>query len=110
MKGYRFFAVMPGERKSKSASKTYPFQPWTVATLERYAKDGRYVECLAVAYETGQHIDGGYKFECAGALQEKNDQAVCSSTCDADYLRSRCTRIPEALARKLHPALFRYLD
>lgn len=110
MKGYHFYAAMPDERKSKSASKQYPMQPFTRATLATYAERGLYVECLAVDLEG--FSDGtpcGRKFECAGALQAGNDQAVCGSSCSHDYLRDRCVRISEELARKLHPALFRYL-
>lgn len=111
MQGYHFFAVMPDERKSKSASKRFPFQPWTRATLQTYADAGNYVECLAVDPEGFADMSlGGRKFECAGALMADNDQAVCGSSCSHDYLHKRCTRISEALARKLHPSLFRYLE
>lgn len=37
MKGFSFHAAMPAERKSKSASKRYPFQPWTRATMKAMA-------------------------------------------------------------------------
>jgi hypothetical protein len=112
MKGYHFFAVMPDDRKSKSASKQYPMQPWTRATLETYAAQKRYVECLAVAPETkqGSNMHNAVMYDCIGALAADNDQAVCGATCHNTYLRDRCTRISEDLARKLHPALFRYLE
>lgn len=109
MDGYRFFAVMSDARKSKSASKQYPMQPWTRKTLESYADAGRYVECMAVSDESFIS-DGQVCYECAGALIADNDQAVCGSSTSRDYLRKRCVRISESLARKLHPALFRYLD
>lgn len=109
MKGYQFFAVMPDERKSKGASKLFPFQPWTRATLRTYADAGRYVECLATFGECYNHGQGNM-LECIGALQAGNDQAVCGSSCAIDYLRDRCVRIDEALARRLHPALLRALD
>lgn len=110
MKGYRFYAVMPDARKSKSASKTYPHAPWTRAYIKTLAERSEYVECLAV--ETGNSWVNGkdWLYGCAGALQSGNDQAVCGSSCSADYLRTRCTSIDEATARKLHPALFRYLN
>src|SRR5258708_3110558 len=109
MDGYRFFAVMLEERKSKSASKQYPMQPWTRATLRSYAKQKKYVDCSAVS--TDSYISNGQiAHECAGALMANNDQAVCGSSTSRDYLRKRCTRIPETLARDLHPALFRYLE
>lgn len=110
MDGYKFFAVMPDARKSKSASKQYPMQPWTRATMRDYASAGRYVECLAVLDESYIGAHGDISYECAGALMADNDQAVCGSSTTRDYLRKRCVRISESLARKLHPALFRYLD
>lgn len=106
MNGYKFFAVMPGERKSKSASKQFPMRPWTRKTMRDYAAAGRYVECLAVTTERA----GNENLECIGALMADNDQAVCGSSTSRDYLRKRCICISESLARKLHPALFRYLD
>lgn len=109
MIGYRFFACMPDGRKSKSASKQHPMQPWTVATLRTYAKRGTYVECVAIDIESAALRCDGH-IDCASALMADNDQAVCSSSCSREFLRKRCTRIPEAVARKLHPALFRYLE
>ena len=109
MKGFKFFAVMPEARKSKSAGKQYPMQPWTRATLRAYVRQNKYVECLAV--DTESFISqGAIMHECAGALQDDNDQTVCGSSTSRDYLRDRCVRIDESLARKLHPALFRYLE
>lgn len=109
MDGYRFFAVMPDERASKSASKQYPMQPWTRVTLRGYAEQKKYVECLAVSNES--FIGSGRVcHDCVGALQKDNDQAVCGSSTTRAYLRKRCVRISESLARELHPALFRYLE
>lgn len=110
MDGYKFFAVMPDARKSKSASKQYPMQPWTRKTLQGYADAGRYVECMAVSDESFIDVLGDICHEYIGALQAGNDQAVCGSNISRDYLRERCVRISESLARKLHPALFRYLE
>lgn len=109
MDGYKFFAVMPDGRKSKSASKQYPMQPWTRATMRDYAAAGRYVECMAVSDES-YISEAQICYECTGALMADNDQAVCGSSTSRNYLRKRCVRISESLARKLHPALFRYLD
>lgn len=110
MKGFRFYAVMPDERKSKSASKRYPHAPWTRAYLKACAERGEYVECVGVAIDASWVSDGAVLYECAGALMKDNDQAVCGSSCSTAFLRERCTSIDEATARKLHPALFRYLE
>lgn len=112
MKDFRFYAVMPDDRKSKSASKQYPMQPWTRATLQAYADQGKYVECLAVMPDTAQRgtHHNAIQYDCIGALMAGNDQAVCGSSCHDSYLRERCTLVSEELARKLHPALFRDLE
>lgn len=110
MDGFAFYAVMPDERNSKSASKKYPLR-FNRAMLKISAEANRYVECMAVATDRAQHYNhsGKYMMECISALMVDNDQAVCSSSTSRDYLRKRCIRISESLARKLHPALFRYL-
>ena len=119
MKGYHFYATMPDERKSKGASKAHRM-PFTRKTLESYAQPTlppgtgprKYVECLAVMPDTAQPSvhHAALQYDCVGALMADNDQAVCGSTCHNTYLRERCVRISEALARKLHPALFRHLE
>ena len=93
MKDIRFYATMPEARKSKGASKAWP-RPFTRATLRGYAQENPcYVECLAVSTEYFIDHRGKAAYECAGALQEGNDQAVCSSSCSRDYLQKRCVRI-----------------
>jgi hypothetical protein len=110
MKDIHYYATMPEARKSKGASKAWP-RPFTRTTLQDYAQETPcYVECLAVDIESFVGRSGELMHECAGALQEGNDQAVCGSSCSRDYLRYRCVRISEGLARKLHPALLRYLE
>lgn len=111
MKGIHFFAEMPEGRKSKSASKAHPFQPWTRATLRRYAAEGKHVNVCAVIQDTqrlGEMI--GYQrevhFDAIASVFDHPNSAVCSTGTTAGYLRARAVRIDEDLARKLHPALF----
>lgn len=97
MKNFRFYAEMPEERKSKSASKANPFRPWTVATLRDMAAIGSKCDVIAV------HKNG----ESVGTAIAGNEYSyVWLSTYDRGYLRKRTTRIPEALARQLAPQLF----
>lgn len=101
MKGYRFYAEMPPERGSKSASKRYPHQPFTRAAVRELAERGARLECLAVL--------AGPRHDTLDALaHEPGGIALVPAT--ADFLRKRCVRIGEDVARKLDPSLFAYLD
>jgi hypothetical protein len=111
MKGFRFYAVMPGNRRSKSASKAHPHDPWTVARLRARADASERVECLAVNAAGGPRRGcPALEYDAAALAIDGVPSSVCGCGVSADYLRARCTRIPEALARRLHPELFAYLE
>lgn len=111
MKGYSFYAEMQEARNSKSGSKRW--LPFTRAMLaEGAARDQR---CNVVAL----YLDSkGRPFwqpggDCADAVCpvfDVQNSPVETASVSRKYLRQRCVRVPEALARKLHPALFDYLD
>ncbi len=103
MKGYRFYAEMQEARQSKAGSKRW--LPFTRATLARGAERGELANCLAVALDENGRPTG----EALASVYEVADAPVCVTGCDPGYLRERCVRIPAALARKLHPELFRRL-
>ena len=48
--------------------------------------------------------------ECLSAVYSHRNSQVCVNAVSMDYLQERCKRIPESLARKIHPALFERLD
>ncbi len=48
--------------------------------------------------------------DCISAVQDISNSGVCGSSVSRGYLDERTTRIDEATARKLHPALFAFLD
>ena len=105
MKGYRFYAELPSNRKSKSASKGQP--AFTRATLKQMAEAGEHCNCLAVLDGSLFHASGGYlAVEVVTSVQDLPNCGVCTSSASVDYLRTNCVRIGEQLARKLHPALF----
>jgi hypothetical protein len=112
MKDFHFYAEMPEGRKSKSASKAYPFQPWTRATLKRYAAEGRHVNVCAVLVSDSAYLSaqGDVMREAISALLDQPNSPVCGSSASRGYLDKRTVRIDEATARLLHPALFAYLD
>lgn len=91
MKDFQFHAEMPEERKSKSASKAFPFQPWTRATLKRYAAEGKHVNVCAVATDRSQHFtsNGEHMIECISSLFDHENSVVCGSSCSRSYLDAR---------------------
>jgi hypothetical protein len=113
MQGYRFFAVMPEARKSKSASKANPFDPWTVARLREKAADGFTCDLIAVDLdEQGKPLWQGstLNMDATAPAFEGNPYTYQGCGVSRDYLAKRATRIPEALARQLSPLLFQNLE
>lgn len=113
MQGFRFFAVMPEARKSKSASKAHPFDPWTVARLRDKAADGFTCDLIAVHLdERGKPMWQGstLNIDCTAPAIEGNQYTYCGCGVARDYLTTRATRIPESLARQLSPMLFQNLE
>ena len=112
MKGFRFYAEMPEERKSKSASKANPFFPWTVAALRKRAAQG--FRCDSVALIIGANgrpvYSGNWMADAVGVAIAGSGLSYCHAQVADDYLAKRCTRVPEDLARILSPGLFRYLE
>jgi len=53
----------------------------------------------------GQYVYGGM-----GAIQNYPDSPVATTGVSFEYLRENCKRIPESVARQIHPELFRCLD
>ncbi len=114
MKGYRFFADMPDARKSKSANKSFPFFPWTVAALRTRAEESGYradVLALCLDDQGGMFWNNDSTVECVAVTIAGNPHSYGNASASRDYIRQRCTRIPESLARLLSPELFNnYLD
>lgn len=111
MNGYHFFACMPEGRRSKAPTRAFPDR-WNRATIRKLAEAGKFADCVAV------YTDGGHSFvrngdvmreAVAGLLSEENSPC-CSTAVGRKWLAARCVRVPEAIARKLHPELFRYLE
>lgn len=48
--------------------------------------------------------------ETIGAVYFHPNSAVCGGAASLEYLRKNCRRIPEELAREIHPVLFERLD
>lgn len=112
MKGIQFYAVMPEERRSKSASKAYPHDPFTARGLKRKAAadpDFRH-EFLALDVTDDAGRSWRYHPSALGCIVDGNLEMLCWSGVSLDFLRTRCVRIPESLARQIHPQLLRGLE
>lgn len=110
MQKYRFYAEMPDNRRSKSASRH--FGAFTRKMLERLAAAGGHVNCIAVLLENGKPLwcgIGGLRMDAIACDVERGNGPVVLGTVDRDYLRQRCVRITADLAAKLHPRLATYL-
>ncbi len=112
MNGFAFYAAMPSDRGSKSASKRYPFQPWTRATLKAMAARGDKADVVAVYSDRALSFvsRGEVMREAVAGIFEQLDSPCFSTAVSAEWLRTRTVRIDESTARRLHPALFEYLD
>lgn len=111
MKDVRFYAVMPISRKSKSASKSHPFDPFTIKRLTEKADAGERVECFALDVS-----DARWRYNPGGAGLVFDPEitpdfsAIGWTGVSLDWLSSRCVRISEELAQRLHPEIVRYME
>ena len=112
MKGYRFYAELPENRQSKSASKYHA--AFNMEFLRELAR--KCMHCNVVAVLTDER---GYPYMCGSngdqmeaiaPVYGTSNSPVVQSMPSARYLRTRCVRIDADLAKKLHPKLFEYLE
>lgn len=111
MKRYKFYAEMPEQRRSKSASAR--FGPFTRASLENASERGGICNVIAVPLgNNGQPLwqGGTDMMDAFAAINDRTDAEVEATSVDQGYLRKRCVRVSEGLARRLHPNLFIYLE
>ena len=110
MKGFRFYAELPTERGSKSGCKR--FMPFTRKVLSWAAENRQNVNCVATPLDdAGRPLwQAGDTMDAVCAVQDVPNGGCCFGGVSREYLRKRCVRIPAALARKLHPALFTVLE
>ena len=117
MKGYRFYAELPEERKNKSASKKYPCDPWTVARLKTKAADNYHCTLVAVILDNNRPLYlHGYKqgqglvMEAMSACLADDPMSYAVGGISGNWLGKRTVRVPESLARQLSPEMFHRLE
>ena len=115
MKGFHFFADLPGtlkqpeQRDNRFADDVPVFAKRTTRKQLREAAD-RGERCNVAALLLGhEHQNHDYTQEALCATFGHADSDTSLGSVSRDYLRG-CRRIDEALARKLHPRLFARLD
>ena len=100
MKGYHFFLEYSSNKDKRAG---------TVKNPGNHAEN-----CIAIPLdEKGRpfYIPGKeITMDCYGAVYFRVNSDVCGTSCHIDYLRENCKRIPEKLARTIHPKLFTYLE
>ena len=111
MKGYRFYADLPGTlRQPEDASGRYgdksllPLRT-TIRQLRDYAALTGTLNCIALALPESDYRCPDYSQEALVSVYGHADSAVACSSVSRDYLH-KCRRIPEGLARLLHPRMF----
>lgn len=107
MKGFRFYADIPGTRYNPDKS-PYPRgklrSDITVEELKILAETGTQINVVALFTGEEHRCPGGSQEAIAAVFTHVNSAVACTSI-SYKYLR-RCRRIPESVARQLHPRLF----
>jgi len=94
MKGFRFYAE----------------SRLTVAKLTARANAGERVECLALDISESDGRAWRYNPGAVSVALTGDPGSLGYGVVSLEYLAKRCKRIPEPLARRLHPELFVYLE
>lgn len=115
MNGIRFYADLPGtwkqpERHDNRFTDDKPLLPLrtTVKQLKAYADNGGKLNVVALLLGN-EHRCPDYSQEALTATFGHADSDTSLGSVSHEYLRD-CRRIPEDLARRLHPRLFARLD
>lgn len=98
MKDYHFYLEYPTAKDRRAGTRKNP---------------GNHSGTVVVVFtdrETQYRSGNDWMYECISSVQDTPDGAVCSGSASYGYLRERCKRISEKLAREIHPTLFHYLD
>jgi len=104
MKGYRFYADYSSKLHKR------------MDTTQRHVRPGGptpnpAANAIAVILgDDGRELFNGKGYDCLTGIFDRPNSDVATSGVTPDYLRKRCRRISEAEARRIHPAIFTYLE
>lgn len=108
MKGYRFYADYPSNSAKRKDAMSPRYKrskgptPAPAPNVIAVDVDGR-----NVPYRIQQ---GRAVADCTSGVFDTPNSDVAGAQVDFDYLRTRCRRISEAEARRIHPRMFEYLE
>ena len=108
MKGVRFYLEYPSKTEKNKATVKSPGSHSGTVVAVYLEPDGRSWSPIGyINYGAG---DAEWMYECAHALFDTPNSTVCSGAVSAGYLAEKCKRIPERLAREIHPRMIDYLE
>jgi hypothetical protein len=116
MKGIRFYADLPGTELEPVAANGFYANNikrafgarTTIRDLKTAAQTDK--RCNVIALLLGkEHQCHDFTQEALAAVSSHADSDTCLTSVAHEYLR-QCRRVPETLARQLHPRLFARLD
>ena len=94
MKGIRFYLEYPNKTEKNKA---------TVKNLGNHSGN-----CIAV-FLGREHICPDYTREALAAVTFYPNSGTCLTSVSDEYLREKCKRIPEYMAKEIHPKLYNRL-
>jgi len=95
MKGYRFYLEYPNKTEKHKGTVKNP---------------GNHIGTVLAVFNDAYLSHNEWTYEAEGGLYDYPNSPVCSTSTTWGYLKEFCKRIPEILARKIHPELFKVLD
>ena len=101
MKGFRFYLEYPDPVSKREGTVKKPGNHSGNVLAVILREDGNEESFIS---------KGEVMYECISALYFAPNSDVGGNNCSRGYLRSHCKRIPEKLAREIHPRLFQYLE
>lgn len=105
MKGFKFFLEYPSAKEKRRGTVKEPGRHagnCLAAVLDRRTRGHNMLDWF--------YIDGEGHVQCLAALFDKPNSPVMWTAVSYKHLDKRCKRIPERLAREIHPELFARLE
>lgn len=94
MNGIRFYLEYPNKTEKNKA---------TVKNLGKHSGN-----CIAVLLGK-EHMNPDYSQECLSGVNDFPNSGTSLGSVSMEYLREKCKRIPERIAKEIHPNLYNRL-
>ena len=103
MKGYRFYLEYPNKTEKNKGTVKSPGNHCGTVVAMLVEEAGRGYRFLHYHYKPDVA-------EGIGSVLYEANSPVCVTGVAMGHLKDKCKRIPERLARQIHPRLFEYLE